>query len=1227
MPIADLLDQIIGASQPTARPPTKAGNRTADLLDRIIGTAPPELRAAPGARGVYPEPEVKELGVVGKFGPPAARMGGVILGNIAGGVAAIRTGQPAAYYALGAAGAGAGETLAQGIEKFTGQREQWSPVEAGAATIVGGILPRGAGTVGETAAKQALTNLAITQATAGARKLAEPEKPYQAPSGIENLLSLLLGYGGGMIGGARPVQGEPQTRINLQGKGIPEPMGPPHPPPEPPPPSILDLAAQSQRLPKPIAPETTTSSLLRQAQETMTKAPGQPGFLRPPLPPREGPAPTPLFPPEASAPVSPEALPPPLPQPAPDLIPEQAGPPPQPGFLRRAEDLIREPYEPPVTPPPPTPELVEPPFVPERVPPPEPLQPGQGFYLGAPREPNLEDILIKGRPAPDLRERLQAASQKVLDLKQKERFGKASQQEVMSAQQEQRALQKQFDEAIAGEETRGFTIGEQPRTIGQILRSQRGSTRKPFVAPEREATPLEIMAKEFGDDARKVQHLVQQNEFADAHRLADEAWTRFDEVAQEWAKKNPGDRISQIVAKTLRPPEEAAAHIAQVSGYGRGLQRYSAIVQALEKEAAKDPAAAAFLKVLKGEPMGQFKQAMQFWRGQLTGTVMGAIRDASDQSASYLTNISNQAMTGIWEDIITGGKSVITGEPMPRGAFEGTKRGIQGAIEMGQISNRRAIKGLTEALRIAQKNPDELEKLFAAHPDIEQLLMTKPEGLEGKLGKWTEFWNKPRQVQEMFWRPVFFEGELRARLGDKADYFINVRPDLIPTELLTKSAERALSGTFQGLSRWSMAQDIVHLFAKHPALHAIAPFPNYIAKRMEYVVDHNPAAFFRLITTGRAKGKIEGEIALQQKYINMVKAGEPLPGKLGQIVSPAEAITKLEQNIQNLQGRRGTIDTPAEVMGKATTGLLFTTAVGVLRDVSNNEGPWYLYDLPGGYKFDVRPFGTLAQFSFFGELARQIYNNRVHGTPFTMTSDEIQQGLFILGTRSGVGLTLSDWWFGRKNLSPDNIWKAVSEGAADLAGTFGAGLFRPLSQLKNVAAAAEGAAGVNLTEQGIPTSAQQYNYQGTAFDRLWKPSAANIPYLPQLLGMDPRYSPTSALVKHNVAPIWSFFGAPMSKPTAVESAVARAGTSSRSLYPKGDPRLVNEILKRSGGAFERRMTPRVESERWKRLSPGRQKQMLQEGLTESRAFGRRHLPIEMRREEREKRREERRQRR
>jgi hypothetical protein len=181
---------------------------------------PPELRAAPGERGLYEEPQAPEKGMIETYGPTALRMAGPVVGALAG-----IPGGPVGSRVGGAIGGAAGEAGARYLEG----REQ-AILPTAVAAVGGAVVPASGLSMGEMAAREALVNAGLT----GASRLAD----QQIPSGKELLLGGALGAAGGAAMSRLqprapevplPVRGEVELPPALQAELPPEVMGPPAP--------------------------------------------------------------------------------------------------------------------------------------------------------------------------------------------------------------------------------------------------------------------------------------------------------------------------------------------------------------------------------------------------------------------------------------------------------------------------------------------------------------------------------------------------------------------------------------------------------------------------------------------------------------------------------------------------------------------------------------------------------------------------------------------------------------------------------------------------------------------------------------------------------------------------------------------------------------------------------------------------------------------------------------
>lgn len=641
------------------------------------------------------------------------------------------------------------------------------------------------------------------------------------------------------------------------------------------------------------------------------------------------------------------------------------------------------------------------------------------------------------------------------------------------------------------------------------------------------AAPVEQLVKDFGDTARLVEYGRDTGDFKLAHGVANEALENLDTLKGKVGEITPDTRLFRVVADTLMPEgTEKESNLATVSGAGRLLQRYSDLAQRLSAMAdAGDEEAGKLLgKLYNPEETNFARKAVNLWRGSLVGKVSTGVRNALDQGTILATTMLDRINTGVAEGFRTG-------HPIQE-----TTQGVQDALTLGTTAARRTWDGFAGALHLAAVAPDRLETVLARSPELAKRVLAKPEALENKLGMVLQAANKVNEVQETFFRKTLLEAEmvngLRRAGIDPAEALRN--PGMIPREIAEKAADTALKGTLAYKPDGRLGKAVGLFFSQVPEAHLIAPFPRYMANRMQYLFEHSPLGLVRLWTQGAKRGALEGVIGENQQTLAKLEAAGPEAMGLSP-TQRAAAQSKAQFNIEASQQKLGRLDQPTEVIGKVLTGgIVPLTAALTLRNQEFAGEHWWEVK-HGEQRYDMRPYSTLAGYMFVGELARQIATQG----KVTMSQQDIAQGLATMGTRAGVGLTVMDMLSGRGDVS----FTGVTNLAADLAAMIPSGFFNPLSQFKDVAAVGE-----QLMGQKRPPEAVQRDFRDTAAQRLYGPMLNQIPFASRYL--PERASPTAAAPKHIENPTAHFFGLNVTTPNAVEQAISRLGIPPGSVPPK-----------------------------------------------------------------------------
>ena len=650
------------------------------------------------------------------------------------------------------------------------------------------------------------------------------------------------------------------------------------------------------------------------------------------------------------------------------------------------------------------------------------------------------------------------------------------------------------------------------------------------------ASPVENIAQVLGQEARRVEAAAMTNDFRLAHGVADEAMKHIDDILARSGEVTKDNRLYKLVHDVLlEPGAERTARESTVSNAGRLLQRYSALAQELQRRAASgDKEAEALLGSLFGGGKGVVGNIAQFFRGSLVGRVATGIRNARDQGSIIGTSMLDKLYAGTIEGIATG-------KPL---------QGVNDAYNLGAAATSRAWKGFSELAHIAQKEPDKLQKVFDTYPEQAQRALAKPEGFEGvtKTGKtlakganvYLEAVNKVNSVQEQYFRKLWMEADMKSQLQkagiDPEEAFAN--PQLIPDEMVEHAVDAALTGTFQNVPKNALAKEVVGVFARHPYLYAVAPFPRYIANRMQYIVEHNPLALTRLMTQGTKRRGLQGVIAEQEDTLARMKAAG----------NETEA-NKAAFNIKRATEQMGQLDSNSQIVGKWLSGLTMVSAGAALRDSSiAGEHWWEVKPEPGSNeRIDLRADSTLAGYMFVAELAKQIKETG----GIAMSGDDMKQGIQLLGLRSGVGLPLLDMFSGRTQPNAENI----QEFAADLAGSLASGFFNPISQTKDVAAMFD------------PEQSKFRDTRDTAATRLYGPALNQLPYARDVLPSSG--SATRAQGKEVEFPGSHLLGVTKKTVTPIEKELAKLGIENASLYPReGKPADTRAVLKGQGRFVE-----------------------------------------------------------
>jgi hypothetical protein len=759
----------------------------------------------------------------------------------------------------------------------------------------------------------------------------------------------------------------------------------------------------------------------------------------------------------------------------------------------------------------------------------------------------------------------------------------------------------------------GYTQGETPeeRLRNAALVAGIGAAASPALAraggrklsefftkkPPQATTPVEAIAQELGKKARAITDEMlgtreKIGDYTQAHEVADQAWKHLDELRARAHEIDPNNRLYKVVDQIVFPEggPDSAKYKGTIRGAGQVLQRLSALAQELNRRADAGDVDAARLRDILYPEMTAGQRVMNFWRGSLVGKIATQVRNAGDQGAILGSTILDRLFTGT----IAGLRQ---GKPL---------QGAQQALTLGSVAARRFKDSIAQAVHLAAKEPDTLDTILNHHDEFSQRLLEKPEGLQGPLGTYLRTINKFNEVQENWYRRAHAEAELingLRRAGIDPDHAFR-NPGMIPDDVLEKSLSEALKGTMQGQPRGTslgfltsmgsnpsnaLLREVSDIFRRNPVLYGIAPFPRYMANRLQYVVDHSPVGLAKLATENTRRGMLTQRLTDNEEVLASLSAGKtPLTGE-----KLEAAIQRAEQNIQQAKRDLVYVDTPAETIGKVATGLTLSLAAGVALRHPDIAGEHWWEVKAGDTRLDMRPFSTMAGFMFLGELGRQY----VTQGEITMSASDIAQGLAVLGTRAGIGLTLMDMVSGRGDVS----WEGVSNLLADLAGMFGAGFFNPVSQTKDIAATIEG-----MTSEGIPPEAIQREFRDDWQTRLLGPTLNQFPFASRTL--PERASSTSADPVHFPYPLAHFFGANISTPNPVEQEIGRLGIPREAVYPRVENRAdARAIAERMGPVVEREGQRLINDVRFRSQRDAGREELLRDLLAKARGYGERQL--------------------
>lgn len=614
------------------------------------------------------------------------------------------------------------------------------------------------------------------------------------------------------------------------------------------------------------------------------------------------------------------------------------------------------------------------------------------------------------------------------------------------------------------------------------------------------------------------------------------------------------DQIGAILTKNgLTLDEFAGLWRVNIRKAAQDMQTLSAVEQRL-KVLAKVPGAKVDLTALQEasgigadtRSLAWWRRATNVWRGLLVTQLSTAMRNVE-------TQLGRVGLDGLQQGLDAGLRRAF----LPKGVAESHPTDTFGAL-LNIFARPRVTRTRVDAVLSAF--PKDQDRLFARFmSDVTSrgasgALFPGFGGAKGLMAK-TEvgvtMLNAANRFQEFVTRRAIFasrlDGALRVEGKSLEDIVSRNAVGEIPREAVESAVKDALELTFAkefspfASGTEGMAGKFVSFVTSVPGLTFPLPFPRFMMNSTRFLYQHSPLGFLRLL-------------------------------------SPAE------------RSRIAAGDMSA--ISRATLGsALFLTGYGLRRSQYAGER-WYEIKLPDGRIWDTRAFNPFASFLFVGDIVSRMQD----GTLDQLTVSEVVSGLLAAQLRAGTGLFVLDSMLnGLAGLDPgEKGYRAIQE----FAGNVLAGLAVPINQLSDLAAQfndseriiRSGREGPFLGPEGLTDRPQGVGIS-------LGPVMRNLPGIKE--SMPEVRSPLRVGSLRRESPLFrQVTGISLRAPkNPVEAEVDRLGLTRKDYFSStGDPTADRLVAIAMGPLVEKELTPVVENESYKALSPDIQVFVLQRML-------------------------------
>lgn len=429
-------------------------------------------------------------------------------------------------------------------------------------------------------------------------------------------------------------------------------------------------------------------------------------------------------------------------------------------------------------------------------------------------------------------------------------------------------------------------------------------------------------------------------------------------------------KLAEVAQKNGIQPLDLAAMVGEeFSKSGRMLNKASQMVKALNAAFEGNPEAQAALgKVKPPDPSAwqiiadKIRTVESFRRRMLVTQLATTARNVSSQATRYV-------LQGI-DDALTGTIQAVTGTAKPKQAFANALEDIMAVGRSMTQGQRRT------SLKILDQFPTEAARLLGT-----------PVGDVSLTGKAVDLLNAANSAQEYFFRRLLVDARITGYLRSQGAN-VELGADLsklpkIPEAKIQQFVSDALESTFAKTpGHGSFTDAVLKTYNQLPFLTALGnPFPRFWANSMEFLFQHSPLGFTRLLA----------------------------PGMRAAIAS-------------------GDSRAAAQAVSRATLG---TTMLGL--GYALREGPWagprwYQVNIGNNKMLDIRPFAPFSTYAFLAEMIRE-----GQGKATQMSPQDYFTALVGINRITGSGLVVVD---AMRSKDLNGINKIVKSFAGEWAGSF-----------------------------------------------------------------------------------------------------------------------------------------------------------------------------------------------